>query len=187
MGKLTWLVVIVIVAVAAYFLLLSNEFSAGYDYVQVLKEQHGIGKGDIAPANMVQIRSLDAKLEKYEAELSGKPETTDVQALLLLVGMERNAIASQMKIIEARANIKNIGMYKPDCSAEGSAETAKVLLLESKGHINSAIDNAYALADNFPEQALTAGLDSGEDFALLMDAVSENVDELTGYVDARCP
>lgn len=182
-----WIIGILAIVAVAYFFFFGTEFSSGYNYVQGLKAQHGMGEGDIAPPNMVQMRALDSKLGEYEAELRMKGRAGDVQALLLLVGMERDAIASQMRIIEARSNIKDIGFYRPDCSENGSAETAKALLIESKSHANNAADKALQLAGSYPEQANFAGLESGEEYRLLMDGISESADELKAYVDSRCP
>src|SRR3989344_590409 len=137
--KLGALLLIVIVAVIAYFAFGKNifgtSFEQGFAQIGGVDGKFGIEENMLMPANANETANYISELSSLKAQFENAPESKEKSALLLLVGSKIDAADAQKSMIEGAEAYRRMSRVKYEC---GEGETARV----AKTHLENALDSA---------------------------------------------
>ena len=188
--KLGALLLIVIVAVIAYFAFGKNifgtSFEQGFAQIGGVDGKFGIEENMLMPANANETANYISELDSLKAWFENAPESREKSALLLLVGSKIDAADAQKAMVEGAEAYRRMSRVKYEC---GEGETAIV----AKTHLENSLDSALkalnlhsTFIENYADFAKTAGISETDTGVLALRALSESAEELIKYIDAYC-
>jgi len=177
------LLVLLVIAVAAVFLLFSTSFEQQYSRLAEINDEFGVDENMVAPFTINEINLYEERLKELDAELFGL--SNEERALKDLIEIRIAAAEMERNFLLAGERFKSITPESPNCAPSGNIFIAIEFAKEAKVQAELALELRRKFIANYSDFA-DLSLVGQDDFSITLENLIAASDSIQASLQSFC-